>query len=147
MAAARHNGGYAKVHGNSCYELVPARATWQYAEQNFRHKGGHLVHVSTPDDENFVMQFFSSHNYKIAVWTELNDINHEENFWWSSGDKFVYAKWMPGRKSNFQHHNYEDYVVLVPYLHAGFLQTYGQWDDVNCKQMYPWICEYGTDFI
>lgn len=91
IAAARHNHGYFRVHAGSCYELVPFSHTWQYAENDCRDKGGHLVHISNRDEENFILQFLDSHDYYHAVWTGLNDLNSEEHFSWTSGKNIAYV--------------------------------------------------------
>ncbi|KAL4221183.1 hypothetical protein ACF0H5_019447 [Mactra antiquata] len=137
ISAARYNNGFVQMHAGSCYELVPYWYTWQYAENNCLNKEGHLVHISNQDEENFILNFLYSHGFNHAVWTGLNDRYHEESFTWSSGARFMWENWIPGRKSNFYDHVYEDCVVYVPYTNH-----YAHWDDVDCKRTHPWICRY-----
>lgn len=85
MSYAMLNQGRYRVHGTSCYEIVPYLATWENAEYNCQSKGGHLVHMSNLDEENAVMRFLYDNGFKHDVWIGLNDLGHEETFTWSSG--------------------------------------------------------------
>ena len=61
------------------------------------------------------------------------------------GESVSYTNWVPGRKSNFQSHDTEDCVVLIPYKQ-------GMWDDIPCGssslffgergETHPYMCEF-----
>ncbi|KAL4221307.1 hypothetical protein ACF0H5_019570 [Mactra antiquata] len=129
------------TYGGSCYELVNSTANWLTARKNCHSKGGYLVSIQTPDQQNFVSSFLHNMHMRLPVWIGLNDRAHEEVFTWDNGVNATYYHWMPSRY--IQHdHDMEDCVLLVPLRRD-------EWDDIKCSGFiegvpvsHPWICQY-----
>ncbi|XP_045161208.2 uncharacterized protein LOC123526220 [Mercenaria mercenaria] len=108
--------------GKNCYEVVQTGVSWFHAETNCRINGGHLIHIANQKEQDFIYSFLVKH-HSHTVWLGLHDINREERFEWTSGNKITYTNWKPGRK-DYRYHNAEDCVYMTP--------SNGMWDDVKC---------------
>ena len=75
-------------YGNSCYEWLTGRASWQHAENNCVTHGGHLVQIKDANEESFIQWFMNTHDPRHAIWIGLYDLGHEETFKWTSGVSF-----------------------------------------------------------
>ncbi|XP_052761082.1 macrophage mannose receptor 1-like [Mya arenaria] len=126
-AHALSNGGVLAQYERACFELLPTtRYSWEHAENVCNNNGGHLAHISSQEEQNFVQSFINRHFPLHAVWIGLNDVHNEGTFTWTSGTSVRYTNWMPGHVSNtLGGSGFEDCTVLVPYRE-------GQWDDVHC---------------
>ena len=85
ISSVRSEGGSLELYGTSCYERVSQRLTWNAAERDCEYKGGHLVHIGSPQEEAAISQFLSHTDSQHAVWIGLHDQGHEETFTWTSG--------------------------------------------------------------
>ncbi|XP_060593977.1 brevican core protein-like isoform X2 [Ruditapes philippinarum] len=149
LQAQRDNGTLAQ-HDQSCYELVSnEKVSWQHAEQICSSRGGHLVFITSSQEQNFIQSFMKSHFPDHAVWIGLTDRHTEGRFHWESGQYTHYTNWVPGHIANYASSSQEDCVVLIPYKN-------GQWDDIPCGythhslfggtsssgETHPLLCEY-----
>jgi len=129
--------GLTTTFQQSCYEFVLHHSTWNSAEADCRHNGGHLMHITSAVEQDFITKYLLAH-FNHEVWIGLNDHNHEENFEWSSGAPLTYTHWDPSRK-NFLIHGLEDCVALQP-SHQGL------WDDRQCSGFlaatHSYVCQY-----
>ncbi|XP_052820487.1 aggrecan core protein-like [Mya arenaria] len=134
--AASEHGTIFSV-GDKCYELVPTLRSWFDAENDCRHKGGHLAHIGDSSHQQAINNVVQQYHGDQGVWIGLHDLQHEEHFQWTSGDPVTYTNWMPGRKNLF-FHGVEDCVGL------GVHQYHGRWEDLTCGQKIAYICEFGA---
>jgi hypothetical protein len=87
--AARDKGTLAQ-YGHSCYELVPnAKVSWQHASDICSSRRGHLVYITSSQEQNFIQSFMKSHFPDHAVWIGLTDRHTEGRFHWESGWTFI----------------------------------------------------------
>jgi len=82
------------VRGNSLYTIVDG-PSWTQAETNSVKLGGHLVALSTNEEDAFVWDSFKS-NY----WIGLTDQASPGNWKWINGDTSTYTNWAPGNPNN-----------------------------------------------
>jgi cysteine-rich repeat protein len=119
--------------GLNCYADVTSTATRAAAHAACTSSlGGHLVTIESAAENNFVwleaMSFFST----SPRWIDLSDQATEGTFVWSTGEPLTYTNWASGEPNNSSGN--EDCVEF----------RYGdnEWNDANCGNARPFICEY-----
>lgn len=70
-------------HGDSCYQLMHNKVTWEEGEGLCQKGDGHLVHVNKAEEQNYLNQFLEDQNFNKAVWIGYHDLYEEGVFEWS----------------------------------------------------------------
>ncbi|NWV27021.1 PGCB protein, partial [Origma solitaria] len=110
----------------ACYKHFSTRRSWEDAETQCRHYGGHLATILTHEEQDFINgQWRSPH-----CWRDLRDL------WrWHLGTVVALANWHPGQPDSYFLSG-ENCVVIV--WHDG-----GQWSDVPCNYHLSYTCKMG----
>jgi len=101
---------YSGTLGNSSYYISDNSAFWVDANQTCLDAGGHLVSISSQEENDFVHSLSS-----IGYWIGLRKL--DGGFVWSSGEPFTYSNW--------------DMIEGQPDGDGDFVQMYtiGTWND------------------
>ena len=119
--------GWIKFNNTCCiFSPCGASLTWKGARKDCQQKGADLVIITTRDEMDFVKSSFA------VTWIGLSRHEHEDKWKWVDGtfldgDGF----WQDGEPNNSD--GEEDCVELSRSATA--------WNDVPCKQRFPWVCE------
>jgi len=91
IALSRQYGTTLVQHENSCYELLHNKVTWSHGESLCQQAGGHLAHINSAFEQNYIDAFMAHYNPNKAVWIGLHDRRTEGHFEWTSGLIFMFS--------------------------------------------------------
>ena len=109
-------------NGHSYYRSTGSM-TWTDARQACLNMGGHLVTVTTPEENNFIFNLWPS------GWIGLTDEVIEGQWRWVTGEPFSWSNWNWGEPNNAGN---EDYIQFV----GG-----GKWNDLPNVSL-PYVLEF-----
>ena len=136
--AVEFNGHYYKVYNIGM--------TWAKAKEYCENRGGHLVTITSPEENAFVNNLITPLSKSADVMIGLSDIDKEGDWTtWCTGEPVVYSNWGDNEPDN--RGGGQDICVIVNgtrgYKGGQFYCIKGQWDDVGDKDYkLPFICEW-----
>jgi hypothetical protein len=95
--------------GNHEYWLSRDVKTWTEAKKACEQYGGHLITISSKDEDNLAVQGAKMRNKE--VWIGLNDAETEGVFRWITNEPLIYTNWANSQPDNWQ--NNEDYCHIM----------------------------------
>ena len=117
------------------YEVYTNAVDWQTAKRFCEQKGGHLVTITSSDENNTIKNNVNGLTNTI-YWLGLTDIDLQSKWKWITGESFSYNNWTSGEPNN--NAGLENY--------AEFDATSGKWNDLlgfACTSLnIGFICEY-----
>ena len=138
-----------------CYQLVVADTpvTWHEAAHramNSYHRGwqGHLVSVTSAQEDEFVIKNLLVETDLRGAWMGLSDMLRESSQCWITGEPFEFANWstvpvqQPDNFREFQGHGGEDYGVYTN--QSGPLGW--SWNDLSNDGIYETVSAYVIEF-
>lgn len=126
--AVEFNGHYYKV-----YEIDK---TWDEARSFCEDLGGHLVTVTSEQENSFVMSIIGSYYCFMGA----TDKDSEGIWTWVTGETWDYTNWMEGEPNNGENIN-ECQNHLAMYGENDEEGTFGKWDD-GWREYHYFICEW-----
>ena len=109
--------------GSNCYSRRSNKKEWDDAENDCESLGGHLVSITT-DDENGVVYGLRKNK---DIWIGLNDKGVEGKFEWVDGTNSSYTNW-----ANREPRKNGDCVKMA---------SNKQWKAISCSDNYRYVCE------
>lgn len=114
--AIEYNGHY--------YYVFDISKNWTEAKDYCESIGGHLVTITTSDEQKFLTNKMLKVGFKNCYW--LGGYKENNDFKWITGEDFTYSNWKSGEPNNQS--SKEDYLEI-------FRGTYndisvGQWNDI-----------------
>lgn len=114
--AVEYNGHY--------YYVFDISKNWTEAKDYCESIGGHLVTITTSEEQKFLTNKMLKVGFKNCYW--LGGYKENYDFKWITGEDFTYSNWKSGEPNNQL--NREDYLEI-------FRGTYndisvGQWNDI-----------------
>lgn len=80
------------------YEVVVSDATWLEAKAYAEERGGHLVVITSSEEQEYVQGLVNQYDTLHTVWLGGMFINGE--FQWINDESFLYTKWGVGEPNN-----------------------------------------------
>lgn len=129
-----------KYFNGNRYEYYDHTMTWNQAYRVCEKKGGHLVTITSQEENDFVFDLANDfeNNY---CWLGGTDFASEGNWYWVNSEKFGYSNWRSGEPN-------DDSNGTEEYMHMHVLNDYaGQWNDLpnDINNVFGFICEYEGD--
>ncbi len=126
---AHSTHGGVLFNGNE-YKLITTATTWTNAKAVCESLGGHLVTISSPEENDFVSNLAKSN----LIWLGFTDSEtygaSEGNWRWITGEIVTYTNWKVGEPNNL---NDEDYAHMY---------SDGFWNDADPGSNRFYICEW-----
>lgn len=123
-----------KETSNSKYEFFNIRTTWLEAKDICERRGGHLITVNDPSEQEIVNYFLNKYT-PYSIWLGATDEEKEDQWSWITGEPFSYTNWEPGEPSKSTEN--EDFAEAIG-------NDSGRWNDtiVDKQANGGFICEY-----
>ena len=124
------------VFNGNVYLFYNLPVTWYTANAYCEALGGHLVAITSAEENQFVWDFCRN----SFTWIGGNDVSYEGYWQWVTGESFSYTNWHPVQPDNAQggDEGGEDYLHLF---------YDGLWNDNQGYVKYPFICEIEKLFV
>jgi len=131
------------------YKLFNEGMTWNDAKKYCESIGGHLVTITTEEEQWFIEDLLSECGSKNNYWIGAESINGY--FEWVTNERFDYSNWAPSQPD----HDFEDKVHLYNVLTPND-NIIGQWNNLVNEGVFEeeewfglnnfgFICEWGVD--
>lgn len=116
----------ARTFNGHHYSVLPDPMTWHTAQRRCEELGGHLVCITSEDEDHFVRELAADRN----VWLGASDEATEGEWAWVSGEAFEYTHWAarPDNAGGVQNH-------------ACYWAGRG-WDDLAAGERMAAVCEW-----
>lgn len=128
-------------HGHT-YELYATNTSWSQAYRYCESQGGHLVTISSEEENNFIYDL--AEGWSENIWLGAADQVSTGKWYWITGEPFTYTNWNSGEPNNTN-----------SVEHWGCMFTSGKntktWNDRTNKTSNNnrvfFICEYDNDKV
>ena len=116
------------------YELYDIQSSWFEAYRICKQLGGHLVTISSAEENEFVANMSNTVSSSSYTWLGGSDIYSEGKWFWITDETFSYTNWNESQPDNY---NSEEH-----YLH---MYPSGKWNDISSSAIVMmFVCEYET---
>lgn len=124
----------AALYDGRIYTIIDLKLSWFDAYEYCANLGGHLVTITSEDEQMFVETYMSSQSFGESAWIGAYSDGVKWN--WVSAEEFEYTNWIPG-EPNCQYN--KEFAVHV---YQGDSGNY-QWNDLDplINKLY-FICEW-----
>ena len=146
--SASNDGNYELSNGSvvwndHVYRVIDESLTWQQAKEKCEEAGGHLVTITSPEEQVAVETMLSEAGEKSLYWIGL--IKADDVPTWISGEPFEYANWNEGEPSSFSEPYGDIYRVDNPYGNAfawNDSADAGNGSSFHSMENHGYICEW-----
>lgn len=118
-------------HRYKLYNIETIR-TWEEAEAYCENLGGHLVTITSEEEQNSVYRYIEMFDVDADIWIGITDLDSEGDWsHWITGERVTYTNWGDGEPDD--HGDGQDYGVICSGYRGGidFSIEPGQWDDID----------------
>ena len=125
-------------HSYACFNNAD---TWEAAEEYCESVGGHLVTITTKEENDAVWAYVKELGNQ-SVFIGLSDAEEEGNWKWVTGESLTYTKWTKGEPNAYtEAENYAEYAFNV---------DTGEWNDFrydvhSSDSVKSFVCEWEYD--
>jgi hypothetical protein len=120
------------------YYYFKTPVTWYDAKSICEKLGGHLVTITSAEENAFLYDLVASAENKY-VWFGASDIDAEGTWKWVNNEKFTYSNWVQEEPNNNPSANSSSEDYLMGYILNDISSL--SWNDAGGWGSYPFICE------
>ncbi len=133
------NPSETQIYNGNTYEYYDLGMPWVQAYKFCEKQGGHLVTISSKEENDFVLDIANNYN-NLYCWLGATTLGRDRNFYWVKDEPFTYTNWNTSEPSNTD--NKEYYVEM--YVNT---LNVGTWNDsanspMSHTKTSGFICEY-----
>lgn len=110
-------------YGGHHYVFIPERKTWKDAKKYATSMGGHLVTITSQNEQRAIESLLNISGNIYPTWIGLTDNIQEGVFKWVTGERLEYMNWGPNNPDNWKSRGITQNYVWIGYLNLG------KWDD------------------
>jgi len=118
------------------YVFISQNNQWRDANSVAQEMGGHLLTISSQDEQEFIFKFLKSQKTERPIsWLGISDVLKEGQWRWVTGEEVVYTNWGKGNPDNWGGIQHYAWIGLPSYPE-------GQWDDCQESMSLPFVVEF-----
>ena len=105
------------------YKVIDKSMTWTEAEEYCESLGGHLVTITSKEEDEFILNTIADNETSLYFWIGGSDSREEGKWEWVTGEEWDYNHWKSGQPNDYKGWCKEgqDYAVIV--------DKDGRWED------------------
>lgn len=123
------------------YAYFKDAESWEEAEKFCEARGGHLVVITTKEENDAVWAFAKTLDNKSAF-IGLSDVNIEGKWQWVTGEPFSYSNWIDGEPNAYTEE--ENYAEFSFNYNGGYWNDF-RFDKHEGAESVGFICEWDSD--
>ena len=124
----------AVLYDEHIYLILTDKASWFDAYKNCVNLGGHLVTITSDEEQTFVTTYMNSQSFSSVAW--IGAYSDSESWHWVNGEMFEYTNWKSGQPS---YSDDAEYYASINY------NGFGYWNDLRPLSKYGYICEWEVE--
>ena len=119
-------------HEGRIYKIFTQGLSWFGAQAYCDSIGGHLVTITSAEEQAFVENYMTAVNHSERAW--IGAYSDGINYHWVTDEAFEYANWYAGMP--------DCYLGQEFFGHINFSGTFGQWNDYQPSLRLFFLCEW-----
>lgn len=151
-SAQAANVSYDTKYNGHCYKIFNEGMTWEQAKAACERQGGHLVTITSSEEQAVIENLLRSKGNKNNYW--LGAYRNGSAWAWVTGERFSYTYWSGGQPDNFQ--GRENRLSMYRNRNPRGYNKLGEWNDSApdgvCNNEpffgaanFGYICEWDSD--
>lgn len=132
------------------YKFYDNSMTWEEAKAFCEEQGGHLVTITSADEQNAIYQYAKQFDVHSDIWIGISDAEVEGDWsHWITGEEVTFTNWGTGEPDNYQGIEQDYGVMCMEHKSgSGYEVQPGQWDDIAANGETAsgyFICEWDNN--
>lgn len=147
-SASEDSSDILEFDGHS-YKFYDDSMSWEDAKAFCEEQGGHLVTITSEEEQNAVYQYVAQFGIDADIWIGISDVESEGDWsHWVTGEEVTYTNWGENEPDNID--GGQDYGVICTGYRSGsgYYVEPGQWDDIAANGETAsgyFICEWDNN--
>ncbi len=125
------------------YKVINENLSWSEAKESCKKSGGHLVTITSEDENEFVNNIFKASNAK-GCW--IGGYLQNDEFKWVTNEVFSFTNWYVGEPNNYLNRNETCLIILSSTMKWYDFPNNADPTGVNLDQI-VYICEWDSELI
>lgn len=137
-------------YGGHKYKFYDDSMSWEEAKAFCEEQGGHLVTITSADEQNAIYQYAKQFDVHSDIWIGISDAEVEGDWsHWITGEEVTFTNWGTGEPDNYQGIEQDYGVMCMEHKSgSGYEVQPGQWDDIAANGETAsgyFICEWDNN--